>query len=226
MAWTKAKIAVVVGAAIILVAGTTSIVITKTTKSGNSSSNQKPTDSVSRQDGDATADRTTPKRTMFIMANAMEAGDTKSYIDSFVFKTSDELKLKPTSEALIAAIARFNYAISNKFGADAAHAVFPNMPFVIPTNIIASLEEKIQGDSATVSLSAAGDNKGTRPVQFTKIDGEWKMAADGFVHLSPTVMNDIYARVIKALDQTTPEIPQGKFKTAMEAVDKMKERAR
>lgn len=223
MAWTKMKTAVAVGAAIILAVGTTtSIVVTKMAKSGNSSFKQKVLGFVAKPDGAVTADRTTPKGTMLVMANAMEAGDAKAYVESFVFTTSDESRLKSTLEGLIAAIARFNRASIDKFGAKAAHAVFPNLPFAIPTNMISSTEQKIQGDSATVSLSG----KGGRPIQFTRIDGEWKMTAEGFVHLSPAVMNDLYARVIKALDETTPEIPQNKFKTAMEAVDMVKERAR
>lgn len=223
MVWTQAKTAIVIGGAVILAAGTTTgIVISKAAKSRNSSFEQKLAGSVSRQNGEVIADRTTPKGTMLVMANAMEAGDAKTYVESFVFTTSDELKLKPTLEALVAATARFNHALSNQFGADAAHAVFSNIPFAIPTNVIVLFEQRIQGDSATVSM---GGKKG-RPIQFTKMNDEWKMAAEGFVHLSPAVMNDLHTRVIKALDETTPEIPQNKFKTALEAVDKMKERAR
>lgn len=214
MAWTKAKTAIMVALAVILGAGTTtSIVITQAAKSKNVSSTQ---------NGAIAANRTTPLGSMLVMANAMEAGDAKTYVESFVFITSEELSLKPTLEALIDATARFNRAIIAEFGAAAAHAAFPNMPFAVPTNMIRSLQQRIEGDSAAVFLTA----KGGRPIQFTRLNGEWKMAADSFVHLSPAVMKDIYARAIQALDETTPEIPQKKFKTALEAVDRMKERAR
>ncbi|MDB6028907.1 MAG: polymerase, sigma-24 subunit, subfamily [Verrucomicrobiales bacterium] len=219
MAWTKAKTVMAVGIAVILVSGTTGVVLSKTSKPGVFAKQKSA--SVSKQQ--TVVDRATPKGTMLVIADAMETGDATTYIESFVFNTRDELKLKSTMGTFIAATARFNRAISDKFGAEAAHVVFPSMPFAFPTNDIINLaEEKVSGDTATVSLGA----KGGRPVQFTKIDSEWKMAADGFIHLSPAVMNDLYARVIKALDQTTPEIPLNQFKTAIEAVDKMKERAR
>jgi hypothetical protein len=224
MAWTKAKAAIVVAAVAILAVGTTGFVITIAEKLGSAASRPKPLELVSTQARELIADRTTPKGTMLDMANAMETGDAKAYVESLVFKNDEELKLKPTLEALVAASARFNRALSDKFGAEAAHAELPNMPLMIPASIIDSAEQSIKGDSATISISANG--KGGRPIQFTRINGEWRMAADGFVHLSPAVMSDIYARVIKALNETTPEIPQNHFKTAMEAVDKMKERAR
>jgi hypothetical protein len=89
--------------------------------------------------------------------------------------------------------------------------------------MILSAAENIQGDSATVTFSGG---KLGRPIQFVRLENEWKMAADGFLHLSPAVMNDLYKRVIAALDQTMPEIPQNKYNTAMEAVEALKERAR
>ena len=52
------------------------------------------------------------------------------------------------------------------------------------------------------------------------------MAADGFWHLSSAAMSDILGRAMKALNEVAAEIPQNKFKTAMDAVDNMKERAR
>jgi RNA polymerase sigma factor (sigma-70 family) len=224
MAWTKAKTAIVIGAAVILAVGTTGFVIVIAEKINAIASRSNPSGFVSKQADKLTADRTTPKGTMLVMINALEKGDANAYIESFVFKTDEEVKLKPALEALVAASARFNRAMSDKFGAEAARSELPNMPLMLPADIIDSAQQNIQGDSATVSISAGG--KSGRPIQFTKVNGEWKMAADGFVHLSPAVMNDIYGRIIQALNQTTPEIPQGKFQTAMEAVDKMKERAR
>lgn len=221
MAWSKAKTAILAGVAVILTVGVvTGLVSISTTKPKGSS--QQPADSASKQNTGTTADRRTPKGTMLVMANAMEAGDAKTYVESYVLATTEELKLKSTLEAMIVAMARFNDALSNKFGGEAAHSVFADMPFAFPTNRIDSLEQKIQGDSATVSLG----EKAGRPIQFTKVNGEWRMQPDSFVHLSPAVLGDLYVRVIKALDETTPEISQDKFKTAMEAVDKMKERAR
>ncbi len=138
-------------------------------------------------------------------------------------RSPDELKLKATLEALVAANARFKKALAEKFGAVEAGRAFPNLPFVIPSDVIISATEKITGDSATVTLLGG---KGGRPIQLTKIDNEWKMSADGFWHLNPAVMNDFLGRAVKALDTTAAEIPLGRLNTAMEAVNKMKEGAR
>lgn len=221
MAWSKAKTTIMGGTAVLLVVCTTAIVVTQTGQPDSSSLARKLPGIVSQRDEAVTADRTTPKGTMLVMANAMKTGDAQSYVDSFVFATSEELKLRPTLESLVAATARFTDAVSNKFGADAARTM-PNLPFQIPVDRIQSLKQTLQGDSATVSIG----KKGGRPIQFTRINGEWKMAADGFVHRSPAVMNDLYNRVIQALDETTPEIPQNKFPTPMDAVNRVKERAR
>ena len=221
MAWAKAKTAIVVSAVVILLVGaTTTVVVTSSAKPGGSFS--KRAEPVTQRRAEVIPDRTTPRGTMLVMAKAMEAGDAKAYVDSVVFATSAELKLKPVLESLIAATARFHEALSNSFGAKAAHAAFLEMPFVFPPDAINSLEERIQGDSATVPLGA----KGGRPIQFSRVNGEWKMAADGFIHLSPAVLSDLYARVIRSLGETTLEIPQHKFKTALEAVNTVKERAR
>jgi RNA polymerase sigma factor (sigma-70 family) len=220
MAWANAKTGLAVGATVLLlVSAITSVVVITSAKSKGGLSTR--TDSASQRH-EVIADRTTPRGTMLVMAQAMEAGDAKTYVDSFVFGTPDELRLKPILESFIAATARFNQALSNRFGADAAHAAFHELPFAFPPDILRSLEERIAGDTAAVPLGG----KGGRPIQFSRVNGEWKMAADGFVHLSPAVLSDLYARVIKSLGETTPEIPQDKFKTALEAVDTLKERAR
>jgi voltage-gated potassium channel Kch len=220
MAWTKAKTAIVVGMGVLLLAGTTSSVVVRKLmaihqyRQGNGTTSQ-----LNRL---PIADRTTPKGVFLVMENAMEAGDENAYAECFLFTSSEELKLKATLESLVAANARFNKAISDKFGDAMARAVFPNLPFAFPRDLLASATEKIDGDTA--SLTVLG--KGGRPIEFKRIDNEWKMTAEGFVHLNPAVMNDICIRLVKSLDETTAEIPQNKYATAMEAVDKMKERAR
>jgi hypothetical protein len=182
-----------------------------------------PKGSAPKQNGTLAADRTTPKGALLLMSQAMESGDANGYVESFAFSTADELKLKATLEGLVAANARFKRALSDKFGADAANRVFPTLPLVVPSDVVNSATEKIEGDSAGVTILGG---KGGRPIQFTKTNDEWKMAADGFWHLNAKVMNDILGRAIKALEETGAEIPLDKFKAPIEAVDKMKERAR
>src|SRR5262249_29831738 len=97
-----------------------------------------------------------------------------------------------------------------------------SLPFVIPPDVIEPGLVKIDGDSATVAILAA---KGGRPIQFNRVNQEWKMAADGFWHLKPAVMNDILGRLIQSLHATTAQISQAKFKTPQEAVDAMKQKA-
>lgn len=214
MAWTKAKTAIVTAAALML-AGTAATLLLTTAAS-----------SLSARDhggGPVTMERTTPRGTMLVMANALEAGDADAYLDCFAFAGSDEELLKPALKAFVAATARFNRALRDKFGVEQAHLAFPNMAFVIPTNFVQSAQEEIHGDRATVVLSGG---KAGRPIDFVRTNAEWKMTVGSFIHLSPTVMKDLYERVVRAMDETLPEIPRNEFGTAMEAVDKMKERAR
>jgi hypothetical protein len=158
-----------------------------------------------------------------MMSRAMAAGDGKAYVENFTFVTADEIRLKANLERLVAANAGFKQALTDKFRPEAANGVFPNLPFVIPEDVIKLAIEKIEGPSATVTFAGG---KGGRPIQFKKINAQWKMAADGFWHLTPSVMNDILSRAIKALDDTASEIPRDQYKTPIEAVDAMKQKAR
>src|SRR5204862_146695 len=132
-------------------------------------------------------------------------------------------KLGAVLERLVTANARFTRALADHFGPEAAKAVFSSLPFVVPADVIQSATEKIDGDSATVTLMGG---KSGRPIQLLKTENEWKIAADGFWHLGPAIMSDILDRAIQALDGTRLEIPQNKFKTPLEAVDAMKQKAR
>jgi RNA polymerase sigma factor (sigma-70 family) len=214
MAWMKAKAAIAVGAALLIAGGAASVAFNKTnpTADPNAMSHSIPV-----------AGRATPKSTLLAMSRAMATGDGKAYVENYTFVTADEIKLKAILERLVAANGRFNQALTDKFGAVAANGVFSNLPFVIPEDVIRSATEKIEGQSATVTFMGA---KGGRPIQFKKINSEWKIAADGFWHLNPAAMSDILGRAIHALDETAGEIPQDKYKTPMEAVDAMKQKAR
>jgi hypothetical protein len=169
------------------------------------------------------ADRSTPRGTLLAMSKAMETGDSGEYVASFTFTTPEELKLQATLERVVSANARFKRALAEKFGGDAADRAFANLLLVVPQEVISSANETILGNSATVTF--AGGRSG-RPIRMTKIKDEWKMAADGFWHLSPLVMNDALGRAVKAVEATVVEIPLDKFATAMDAVNRMKERAR
>jgi RNA polymerase sigma factor (sigma-70 family) len=214
MAWSNIKTAVVSGV-LLLLAGTAAVIVVATPRH--------PANSESKQSVERVADVASPKRTLLAMSQAMETGDAKAYADSYVFKTPEELKLRGTLERLVTANARFNRALADHFGAEAAKGVFGSLPFVIPVDVVQSATEKIEGDSARVTF--AGGKSG-RPIQFMKTGNEWRMAADGFWHLGAGIMSDILGRAIKALDETGPEIPQNKYKTAMDAVDAMKQKAR
>lgn len=169
------------------------------------------------------ADRTTPRGTMLVMYEALESGDAKGYVDCVWFRTADDVQLKPVFEAFVQATGRFNRELSKQFGAEAAGREFTNFPFVLPREAVASGTENIHGDSATVSFATG---KGGRPIEFSQANGKWRMAADGFLHLNAGILKDLYARVTRSLNETAPEIPQGKYRTAAAAVEAMKQRAR
>lgn len=214
MAWTKAKTAIGAAAALML-AGTATTLLLRAAASSQ----------AGRGSGleVVAAERTTPRGTMLVMTRALESGDANSYLECFSFTTTEEEQLKPALQSFVAATARFNRALREKFGVDQAHQAFPNMAFVIPTNLVQSAQEEIHGERATVVLTGG---KAGRPIDFVRTNGEWKMSVSGFIHLSPTVMKDLYERVIRAMDETLQEIPGNKFAAAIEAVDRMKERAR
>jgi RNA polymerase sigma factor (sigma-70 family) len=214
MAWTNAKTAVV-GGVLLLLAGTAAVVAVV--------AERHPANSALKPSVESVADSPTPKRALLAMSQVMETGDAKAYVNSYEFKTMEELKLRAILERLVTANARFNRALADEFGPEAAKGVFASLPFVVPADVIQSATEKIEGDSATVTLMGG---KSGRPIQFTKIDNEWKMAADGFWHLGPAMMSGILDRAIKALDETSLEIPRKRYKAPMEAVDAMKQKAR
>jgi RNA polymerase sigma factor (sigma-70 family) len=214
MAWTKAKTAIVTGIIVLLGAGVGSVALFHDAPKAESDT---------KRDSVVVTGRTTPKSTLVMMSRAMATADAQSYVENYTFTTAEEIKLKASLERLVSGNGQFRQALADKFGEAAANSVFPNLPFVIPEDVIKSATENIEGATATVAFSGG---KGGRPIQFKKIDSEWKMAADGFWHLSPAVMTDILGRVIKALDETAGEIPSGKYNTALEAVDAMKQKGR
>lgn len=221
MAWTNAKTAIVAGA-VLLVAGATSGILVLKSKTSTGFSHDPP----AANNGNDIVDRTTPVGDLIVMAKAMDAGDAKAYVESCVFSTPDELRLKASMEEFVGAVARFRQAVSDKFGVEQLRENLRSIPLVFPPEALKNAEVKIEGDSATVDpfKGLAKGGKGGRPVEFVKVGGEWKMKGFGFIHVSPDAMSHIFAHITEALDGTAVEVSQNKYKTAAEAVKTMKER--
>ncbi len=209
MAWSKLKTTLLTGAVLLFGAATTGIVILKTANPAK----------LGRFGGaPAVVDRTTPKGTLFVMARAMADGDVQTYLDCFLFTTAEELKLKGALADLVAANARFQKAAAARFGADAARAVFGRQPFVMPPDFLATGKETIDGDSAGVAFGG----KLGRPMELTKVGGEWKLKAGRFLNLPPLALSDMCARVAKTMNDASAGISQNQFQTPLEAIEKAK----
>jgi RNA polymerase sigma factor (sigma-70 family) len=215
MAWSKAKTAIAVGTAIVLAISTTGIVMLQASSSGKSGS---------MQNEEVVADRTTPRGALLVMANALQSGDAKAYVESYMFVTPDELKLKGFLGEFVTASARFSAAAADRFGIEQARQ--QRMPLTIPTELFKTADVKIVGDSATVDLfKNFAKGAKTRPIQLIKVGNEWKLKGFGLLPVEAAELNSVILRIIAALNQTAVEIPQGKYKTAAEAVKTMKDRA-
>lgn len=168
------------------------------------------------------ADRATPKGCLISMSAAMETGDTNAYIESFSFVTAEELTLKPTLEQLVGAARVFTSVLTNRFGAEASEIAYLNLPLpIVPRRHLESAKENIQGGLATVDVT-----KGGRPVELHKLNGEWKTTVEGMFHMPAGMLNSYASKLVRALSLGTEDLKQGKYKSALEAVNAVKQNAR
>ena len=215
MAWTKIRMAPMAAAVVVTAGAVTTMVIAEMPTSAGS---------TSRQSAEVTADRTTPRGTLLVMANALLSGDAKAYVGTCVFTSPDELKLKGILEQFVAADAKFVKAVADRFGAGQANDIKHNMPLAIPADLIKNATEKIDGDSATVDfLKGMAKGAKTRPIQFTKVDGEWKLKGFGLMPVDAAILNNIFPRLIGAINDGASAVAQGKYKSAAEALQAVKD---
>lgn len=216
MKWTKGKTAGVVIVLLIVVAATVFLFAKSKTP--------RATFVFPSQHDLGPVDRTTPNNSLIGMAKSLEAGDSTNFVDSFVFTGPDELELKTALEQWVVATTKFRQTIRDTFGDKQAQETFFSVPLSVSPELFSQPDVTIHGDSATVNLFMHG-GKGGRPIEFTKVNGEWKMK--GFAPLlnaNTAVLNKIFPDLTVALDQTATEILSGKYKTAIEAVRAVKEK--
>ena len=211
MAWTKFKTATVTGVVVLMAATTTTIVVRHATR---------PAKTVSRPPGPGIMDRTTPKGAIRVMLNSVIAGDTQEYFKCFAFNPDEEPQLKATLERLVAADGRFFQALRDRFGDAEANAFASSLPMMASPEFVDSAIVNESGNSATLVMGQAP------PLQLQKVNGEWKVAAAGMFQANPSIQVPMLERAAQAVEQTTLEIGQKKYRTAGEAVKAMISRAR
>jgi len=207
----RIKPAAVASAALLLAAVITGVIILRATR---------PKYSPPPQLRQSVVDRKTPRGALLMLINAMWKGDAQQYVESFVFTSDDELKLKATLEQVVAANARFKRAVSDKFGPAEADAIASSLPLMVSPELIDSAVEKQDGDSATLVVGNGP------PVQLTRVGGEWMATVEGVFHTNPSGLGQMLAQAISALDETTAGIRQNKYQTATAAVNAMIRKAR
>jgi len=165
-------------------------------------------------------DRTTPKGAIRVMLNSVIAGDTQEYFKCFAFNPDEEPQLKATLERLVAADGRFFQALRDRFGDAEANAFASSLPMMASPEFVDSAIVNESGNSATLVMGQAP------PLQLQKVNGEWKVAAAGMFQANPSIQVPMLERAAQAVEKTTMEVRQKKYRTAAEAVNAMISRAR
>lgn len=200
MAWSKTKIAVVSGVALLLVGATTTVVL----QQHKSNALAQPTASV--------ADQTTPKGTLQVMAQGLTTGDAPMFLGCFDFVSPDEDAVKASLEKLVLTIGKYHQAAIKQFGAAPAQASFSSLPFILPAAKIAAARVEIEGEQAGVRLDPRD-----RPALFKKSKGEWKTTPESFFGLNPASLEQETSTLIATLERVMAGIKAGDYATATDA---------
>jgi len=200
MAWSKTKIAIVAGTALILAGATTTIILQQTR------SNSPPTK------GGRSPDRSTPKGSLLAISQALETGDAAMFLGSFDLVSPDEDAIRSTLERLVTAIGRYRQAAIERFGVESAQVSFSSLPFKLPLAKIEAATERIDGDTASVQLDPREG-----PAVFTKLNGQWKTTPDGFFHMSPSMLSGEGSTLIAGYERVMTEMKTGRYTSALEA---------
>ena len=209
MAWTKTKIAIVTGTALLFAGATTSVILQKT--------KVKPV--PMRVNG--AVDRSTPKASLRTIAGALETGDSALFVGGFIFISPDEDATKGTLQRLVTTIGKYRQAAIEKFGAEAAQASFASLPFKLPLAKIETATEQIDNDTANVQLDPR-----ERPTVFTKTNGEWKTTPDGFFHMSLPMLSREVTTHIAGYERVMAEMKTGRYGSALAAAQSVHARTK
>jgi len=204
MAWSKTKIAIVAGIALLL-AGTTTSIILQQAKSKPPPATFAPVQGV-------VVDRSTPKACLLAVSRAIESGDARLFLESFTFLSPDEDIVKDTLKRLLTVMGEYRRTAIERFGAESAAASFPSLPFKLPVEKLQAAKETITGDTAEVLFDTR-----ERPIVLTRRDGQWRTTPGDLFHLSAAALNQEGTTLIAAFERVSAGIRAGDYATAMDA---------
>ncbi len=213
MAFSKLKAAAAIGTALLMAGGGTVLFV-------NHLHSADATAELRNSPASIPADRTTPKGCLLLMSAAMETGDVDKYVNSFIFATPDEMRVKAGLVDLVGSARIFMSTLTNKFGPESLPMAMANLPLgIVPTHLVVAANESIRGAKASVDVSKSG-----RAIELINMDGEWKASIEGMFRLKPNVIEEYCKRLSAALQSEAKQI--GKYATAIEAINSVKQKAR
>lgn len=165
------------------------------------------------------ADQTSPRGALKLLAGAMESGDVAAVKGLLQADNPTEQKMADSMAEMAAAIAQLRQSAVTAFGKEGA------MPLTGDSNTTAEdlaridqAEEKIEGDTAILSINAPG----AAPITLKQVDGKWVVPMSEMAQDVPAEQVDamLASRVMqtKLITEAANEIKAGQHKTAEEAV--------
>ncbi|MGH7213415.1 MAG: hypothetical protein ACREIT_01340 [Tepidisphaeraceae bacterium] len=164
----------------------------------------------------APVDRSTPKGALKLLTRSLDKGDQDGILSVLYAEAPHDKKVVEAMASLAAAGAELKSAAITAFGIPGAGALVGD-PAAVDAALanIDAATESVEGDRATV-----GDGSGMT-VSLVKVDGQWRLPASTLTRGAPPEQIEQNlaeaAAHIRAIQDTTTEIGEGKHHTAQEA---------
>ena len=160
------------------------------------------------------ADTTTPKGTLKLLSDAMEAGDVEAMRRLMLAADEVEQKMVAAQVAQAEAFARFRTALVATFGQPALDELLGAAPTAEQRNaVFDAAPQKLDGDRATVSVEQ--DN-----YELKKVDGRWLLTFTTMARsVEPAVLDESLREMAVRADvmkEVADEIAQGKYQNTDE----------
>lgn len=163
----------------------------------------------------AEADLSSPKAAAMTFAKAVESNNAAD-IKAASVGAEAEQKNWLAMAGFMGAAANLKKAMTDKFGPEGA-AVVP-METDALSKEVAKVEEKIDGDSATLMKKVIEDEDDKKPLNLKKIDGKWKVDLDTFPNkeqMAPVIA--MFSKLTPAMESVAADVKAGKYATLLEA---------
>ncbi len=154
----------------------------------------------------------TPKATAQAFAKALATGDAAG-AKALTTNNPEDGEILEALTAMIASMKHLNQAAIAKFGPEEARRLVPRDPGDEMNKHFNEAEEKVEGDSAT--LTTKNDKT---PLALKKVAGQWKVDISSMPDRSEVVQAlPLFHAMAKSADTTAAEIADSKYKSAEEA---------